>query len=119
MNTRHIVSLFDDAGFQLITLLGYPFPDSIDEGIGWADVHAELRFLREIRAGAALVVYTKIGKIGSKSFTCRHDLYMVGGGVCHATMQVAIVRFDLKTRSAIPLPPEFRERAGPYRSLDR
>jgi acyl-CoA thioester hydrolase len=114
LNSRHIFALFDDAGFQFIALLGYPFAVEQPRGLGWADVHFEIDLSREVPAGTALVVRSSIAKIGTKSFTCSHELCTAQTDLVHARMSAVIVRFDLSARCAIGLPNDFRDRAKPF-----
>ena len=114
LNSRHIFALFDDATFQLFALLGYAFDEQKKSGLGWADVHLELDLSHEVPVGTALVVRTGIVKLGTKSFTCRHELFSAYSDVLHARMIAVIACFDLTARRAVPLPNAFRERTHPY-----
>jgi|SRR5450755_802679 len=114
MNSRHIFALFDDASFQFFALLGYPFAEQQKRGLGWADVHLEIDLSHEVAAGTALIVRTIVLKIGTKSFTCCHELFTAYSDVLHARMTVVTACFDLTARRAAPLPDDFRERARPY-----
>jgi acyl-CoA thioester hydrolase len=114
LNSRHIFALFDDATFQLFALLDYPFAEQQKSGLGWADVHLEIDLSHEVPAGTALVVRTGIVKLGTKSFTCCHELFTAYSEVLHARMTAVIACFDLTARRAAPLPNAFRERAQPY-----
>jgi acyl-CoA thioester hydrolase len=114
LNSRHIFALFDDAGFQFIALLGYPFAVEQPRGLGWADVHFEIDLSREVPEGTALLVRTGIAKLGSKSFTCVHQLVTAQTEFEHARMSAVIVRFDLNARRAISLPDDFIDRTRAY-----
>lgn len=114
LNSRHIFALFDDATFQFFALLGYPFAEQQKRGLGWADVHLEIDLSHEVALGTALIVRTNAVKIGTKSFTCSHELFTACSDVLHARMSVVIACFDLTARRAAPLPDDFRKRARPY-----
>ena len=114
LNSRHIFALFDDATFQLVALLGCAFSEQQKSGLGWADVRLEIDLSREIPAGTALLVQSCIVKLGTKSFTCRHELFTAYSEVLHARMTAVIACFDLAARRAAPLPNVFRDRAQLY-----
>jgi hypothetical protein len=44
--------------------MGYPYSEDLKTGLGWAEVHLDVQLSREIPVGAALVVTSKVVKIG-------------------------------------------------------
>ena len=114
MNSRHIFALFDDATFQFLALLGATFAQQQRSGQGWADVHLEIDLSREIPAGTALIVRSSVAKLGTKSFTCHHEMTTANSDLVHARMTAVVACFDLKARRATVLPADFKERAQPY-----
>jgi acyl-CoA thioester hydrolase len=108
MNARHIYAVVDDAGFALLEFLGFAGADSARDGMGWADVRAEVDFQREVTAGSVLRVQSHIARVGRTSFTHVHSLSS-RTGIRHATARITTVRFDLAARKAIELPKFFGE----------
>jgi acyl-CoA thioester hydrolase len=113
MNTRHIIAVFDDAGFAIFERLGFPTTATGKVQHGWADVRLEVDLRHEIMAGTVLRIRSSIIRLGRTSFTHAHDL-VSGGDTRHATAVVTTVRFDLVARRAIPLPGAFTEAARPW-----
>lgn len=114
MNTRHIFAAFDDAGFILLDRLGFPVAAIGDDADGWADVHVESDLQREIPVGTVLQVLSGIERIGRTSFTHVHRLVSGATQAEHARATITTVRFDVRQRKAVQLPPPFVRAAGQW-----
>lgn len=108
MNARHIYSVFDDAGLNLLGLIGWQFEIEERPRYGWADVKANIEYRHEIRAGCSLQVLSSILEVGKSSFSQRHALRSAMGDTVHAVMTMKTVFFDLHSRVSAPLPPDIR-----------
>lgn len=108
VNVRHYMGIFDDASYQFLALIA---GGQSSERLGWADVRCELDYRREITAGTALSVYTRLARIGGKSLTYVSRLTGSVDGALRAEAKTITVRFDLVARTAVDLEPALRQRA--------
>ena len=104
LNTRHYVSIFDDANYVLLTRVATHAQDAAPNR-GWADVRNEVDFLAEIKAGSVVEVFAAIRRIGTKSLTIATELRRPNSDDTCARMLAIIVRFDLTARRAVALSP--------------
>lgn len=65
-------------------------------------------YLRELRFPGEVQVGSRIGRIGSKSFTLQHGVFKVGEEDCVATAMCIMVYFDVSSRQSILPPAEVR-----------
>lgn len=112
MNTRHIEGLFDDASAYLIDALCGGLRTLTESGVGWADRRHVFEFKREILAGDAIDVRSRVSKVGRTSLTIVHEMYRAGDCTVLAEAEVVCVCFDLTERRARPVPDVVRERLG-------
>ena len=110
LSTRHYAAMFDDGSYHLLAAIGFT-PSHVRNGVGFADVKAAFTYKMELRVGDLLVVQGQIVRVGGKSLTAHYVMKNLSNGVAAAEMEVVTVQFDLKARNAIPLVPEFRQRA--------
>lgn len=113
LNTRYYVALFDDATQVVLARLGCSFRQSATTLLGWADVRNEVDYLKEIRAGTVVDIYSGICKLGTKSLTLLSEMRDLETSCVYARMKAVIVYFDLVARKALPLTDEIRRRAIP------
>jgi len=110
--TQNYMGIFDDATYHLLALAGYVLRDAPDSQRGWADVSHQVEYIRELLAGDLIVAVSSIIRLGRTSLTYRTRLLRVpGDGVECATLTGVAVHFDLRRRTSIDLPAEFRARA--------
>jgi acyl-CoA thioester hydrolase len=110
MNTRHYAALFDDAGWLLLSILGYRRAMA-NEGIGWADVRHVTEFKQEAPLGCFLRVDGTVANVGRSSLTIQHRLANLETGEVLASFEGVTVCYDLAARKSRPLPDEVREAA--------
>ena len=102
--------MFDNAGWHFLHEIGYD-PDFISERkIGWADVSHHIEYLKEVHAGALLVIESKPVRIGGKSVEYQLEMKSVKGDEIYARLTAVTVQFDLEKRCAIPVLDEIREK---------
>ena len=101
--------MFDAAAYHFLAHLGIRFDGGMATGM--ADVHQEIDYLSEIRAGALLLIRSGILKVGSSSIRSVHLMTDLEGSCEHARLETVSVSFDLQARKAIPLPTDLRARA--------
>lgn len=108
MNVRWYAHCFDDAGFHLWLRIGLSHATLRNRGIATVIARTETDFKHELNAGELLVVESAFTRLGTKSLVCSHRLKNAETGVLCATQSAVEVFFDLKTRAAIPIPPDLR-----------
>ena len=109
MNVRHYISMFDDAGFQLLSEATGWNPESEEwQGKGWADVSHQVDYQGELRAGALIEIEGGITAIGNSSFTAQYQMKNKITRDIAATLVAKIVFFDLVERRSIPLTLDMR-----------
>ena len=111
LTTRHFVSIFDDASYELLRLIGSDSARDRVAGLGWADVRHEINYHGELRVLTSYHVYGAVLSAGRTSLTLRLDLVNCHQGTVSADMIAKTVRFDLNSRKATPLEPEVRRAA--------
>jgi acyl-CoA thioester hydrolase len=102
LNTRFYVGIFDDANYVVLTMLAAAAREPA-RTLGWADVHNEIDFLAETKAGSVVEVFVAIRRIGTKSLTLVGEMRRADRDPPVARMVAVIARFDLLERRAVPL----------------
>ena len=110
MNVRHYMSMFDDAGYQLLAeATGWHSDAEEWKGKGWADVCHKIDYQGELHAGALVEIEGSITEIGNSSFTSCYILKNKMTDERAATMIAKVVFFDLEARRSIPLTDKLRQ----------
>ena len=110
LTTRHDVGMFDDAGYHLLSALGFT-ASHIENGIGFADVRHVISYKAELRVGALLLIRCGLSRVGDKSLTALYRMEDLESGETAAEMEVVMVQFDLKRRQSMSVVPEIRAKA--------
>ncbi len=110
MNVRWYGHFFDDAAFQIWTVLGHGFKKMEDDGVHTVIAKSSIEFIHELRAGDLFVIETGFIKCGTKSCTHLQRLTNADTGILHAVQETVEVFFDGETRKSVPIP-------GPVRPL--
>lgn len=110
MNVRWYGHFFDDAAFQIWTVLGNGFKKMEDDGVHTVIAKSSIEFIHELRAGDLFVIETGFIKCGTKSCTHLQRLTNADTGILHAVQETVEVFFDGETRKSVPIP-------GPVRPL--
>ena len=108
MNVRWYAHVFDDGSFQIWPLIGITNRLMQETGVVTVVARTATDFLREARAGDMLRVETGFVKIGTKSATHRQRLVNIETGVVRARQEVTEVCFDLKARTSVAMPENYR-----------
>ncbi len=75
---------------------------------------AKMDFLKPIFYGQTLHVYTRIGRVGNKSWTLEHEIRDAQTGEVVAVGSTVNVHYDYKTGQSKPIPPEIVSRMESY-----
>ncbi len=111
LTTRHYMSVFDEASFQMLSEYTGWLPNSPDwAGKGWADVRHEIEYLKELRVGTVFDVRGKVTDVGRTSLTAPYELRTKPDDDLAATMKATTVFFDLAKRTSLSISDEMRQR---------
>ncbi len=118
LTTRHYVGMFDDSHPHLFMALGVNQEEMVARDMGFADVKSTLEYRAEVANGALIVIRSTIVKLGGKSFVHRHEMFNRKNDELAASMENITVCFDLATRSAVEVFPEFRAAAEQFMAAE-
>lgn len=110
-NVAHYVAAFDQASWHLLYACGYSPQWVVERGEGFADVHYEIDFRHEMRAGALFSIESCVVLTGNRSITTYHCMSISGEQRVAAELRAVSVFFDLKSRLAKLLPDLMRSGA--------
>jgi acyl-CoA thioester hydrolase len=105
---------YDLGEATLLRAVGHPLRETIDRDgvlLPRRAFHAE--FLAPARLDDPLEVRTSVSRVGTTSFTYRHEILHAGGAAC-ATAELTVVCVDRATLEKRPLPAPFVAALRPY-----
>ena len=108
MNVRWYGHFFDDAAFQIWTVLGHGSKKMEADGIHTVIAKSTIEYLREVRAGDLFTIETGFLNCGTKSCTHLQRMVNADTGVLHAVQETVEVFFDSETRSSAEIPAAVR-----------
>ena len=108
MNVRWYGHYFDDAAFQIWTVLGHGFKKMEADGIHTVVAKSTIEYLQEVHAGDLFVIETGFLKCGNKSCTHLQRLTNADTNVLHAVQETVEVFFDAATRRSAEIPAVIR-----------
>ena len=108
MNVRWYGHFFDDAAFQIWTVLGHGFKKMEADGIHTVIAKSTIEYLCEVAAGDLFVIETGFLKCGTKS--CVHLQRMTNADTSqlYAVQETVEVFFDAATRKSAEMPAAVR-----------
>ena len=107
-NVQHYMAMYDQASVHLFLEIGLKPSLLGAQQLGFADVHHEIEYKAEMRAGAAIRGESRLVSIGNSSLRHEHRLVDAESGEVAATYEVVSVLFDLTARKSKPLSDEVR-----------
>jgi len=111
MNVMWYASKFDEACWQLLSMLGLTPSRFEKNGTGMAAVEQHIQYKRELHAGDAITIQSALLEVKEKSIHMLHKMIDDATGEVAATTVVIGVHMDATVRKAIRLPQDVRERA--------
>jgi acyl-CoA thioester hydrolase len=114
LTVMHYVGFFDQAGWQLLSALGFGRARLEAEGRGFVDVKATIEYRAEQHAGGLIHIESGLTRIGTTSVTARHQMRNSESGALAATMEIVGLYFDLEAREKVPLPAADKARLGGF-----
>ena len=125
INNASFATYAEIARIELITSLGYPLG-------GMILAHMAIDFRRQLHVGDALVVWTRVGRIGRSSIAMTQALVRpsrpeIGHGPARtvplaeapigdriADIATVVVTYDYREQRSVPVPDELRARLAPF-----
>jgi acyl-CoA thioester hydrolase len=111
MNVMWYTSKFDEACWQLLSMLGLNVARFRQDGSGMAAVEQHIQYKRELHAGDAITIQSALLEVKDKSIHMLHKMTDDATGQVAATTVVVGVHIDAVVRKAIRLPEDVREKA--------
>jgi len=118
MNVMWYAGKFDEACWQLLAMLGLHPSRFAQDGTGMAAVEQRIQYKRELRAGDAVKIQSKLLEVKDKSIYMLHKMVHEESEEVAATNLVVGVHIDAKVRKAIRIPDDVRQRAIKMKDLD-
>ncbi len=111
MNVMWYTSKFDEACWQLLSMLGLNVSRFQQDGTAMAAVEQHIQYKRELHAGDAVTIQSALLEVKDKSIHMLHKMVDDTSGQLAATTVVVGVHIDAVIRKAIRLPEDVREKA--------
>jgi acyl-CoA thioester hydrolase len=111
MNVMWYTSKFDEACWQLLSMLGLTASRFAQDCTGMAAVEQHTRYKRELHAGDAVTIRSVLLEIKEKSIRMMHEMRHDTSGEVAATTEIVAVHIDATIRRATPIPEDVRQRA--------
>jgi len=109
MNVMYYANKFDEACWQLLSMLGLNPARFAEEGTGMAAVEQHIQYRRELRAGQAVTIQSAVLEVKEKSIHMLHKLIDDASGEVAATTVVVGVHIDAMLRKAISIPQDVQD----------
>lgn len=110
MNVRWYAHHFDEAGFQIWTVANVSQAEMRERGTQVVVARTTTNFVKEMKAGASILVRGGFTGVGTKSVTHIAKLYNADTGEICATQETVEVFFDPAARKPAPMPEDFKQR---------
>jgi acyl-CoA thioester hydrolase len=111
MNVMWYTSKFDEACWQLLSMLGLNPTRFAQDGTGMAAVEQHIQYKRELLAGQAVTIQSALLEVKDKSIHMLHKMIDDATGEVAATTVVVGVHIDATLRKAISIPDDVRDLA--------
>jgi acyl-CoA thioester hydrolase len=111
MNVMWYTGKFDEACWQLLSMIGLNQSRFTQDGTAMAAVEQHTQYKRELHAGDAVTIQSALLEIKDKSVRMLHKIIDDLSGEVVATTMVVGVHLDATIRKAIRIPDDVRQRA--------
>ena len=108
MNTVQFYAKFDEAGWQLLTQIGYGAERLRADKRGFVDVKAVLEYGGEMIVGDPVVIESGVVTLGTTSLTYHSRMRRGNEGEIVSTATCTTVHFDLENRVKTAIPDDLR-----------
>ncbi len=114
MNVMWYVGKFDEATWQLFTMLGLSPAWLREHRRGMVALDQRIAYQRELHAGDIVLVRSGVLEVRDKVVRFAHWMENAATGEACAVTQLVGAHLDTGLRKTTPLPPEVRERAAAH-----
>jgi len=111
MNVMWYTSKFDEACWQLLSMIGLTSSRFAQDGTGMVAVEQHTQYKRELHPGDAISVRSLLLEIKEKSIRMMHALRHDASDQVAAITEIVGVHIDATLRKAVSLPEDVRRRA--------
>lgn len=111
MNVMWYVGKFDEATWQLLTMLGLSPAWLRENRRGMVALDQRIAYQRELHAGDTVVVRSAVLEVRDKVIRFAHQMVNAASGELCAVTQLVAAHLDTERRKTTPLPEEVRHRA--------
>jgi acyl-CoA thioester hydrolase len=111
MNVMWYVGKFDEATWQLFSMLGLGPGWLRDNQRGMAALDQRIAYQRELHPGDTVVVRSGVLEVGGKTVRFAHRMFDAATGELAAVTQLVAAHLDTQARRAVPLPEAVAARA--------
>ena len=106
MNVMWYVGKFDEATWNLFTVLGITPSYVREQGRGMAAVQQNISYKAELLAGDVVEVRSRVAEVREKVIRFVHEMRNAETGAVAATCELTGVHTDRQTRKACPFPAD-------------
>lgn len=110
MNVMWYVGKFDEATWQLFSMLGLPPSFLREQNRGMAAVQENITYKRELRPGDVVSIRSGVLEVKEKAIRFFHEMYNDETGEIAATAEMTGVHLDTVMRKSSPFPGQVFER---------
>lgn len=111
MNTMWYAGRFDEASWQLLSVLGLTAARLRNAHCGMAAIEQQTRYLQELHPGDPITVRSRVLDLGEKAIRIQHEMTNDERREVAATSVIVAVHFDTTVRKSRPFPEDVRVRA--------
>ena len=112
MNVMWYVGKFDEATWQLLSIVGLSRSRLSKEGTGMAAVEQHIHYNREVLAGDLITIRSSVLEVKEKTIRFKHEMTNDETGELVASTILVGVHFDLTARQSRPFPVDVSECAS-------
>ena len=114
MNVMWYVGRFDEATWNLLTLIGLSGPYFREQQRGMVAVDQRLQYRRELLAGDTFTIASGVTEIKPKSLLFFHEMRHAASGEIAATARLTGVHLDTASRKSVPFTAVMLEKAQEF-----
>lgn len=111
MNVKWYAAKFDEATWQLFSMIGITSDYIRDTDRGMAALKQSTSYISGVVAGETLVIRSKVIEVTNKTIRFLHIMYKTEDMREVASTELIGVHLDRSTRKSCPLPPGVKEKS--------
>ena len=111
MNVMWYTSKFDEACWQLLSMIGLNSSRFAQDGTGMAAVEQHTQYKRELHPGDAVSIRSMVLEIKEKSIRMMHEMRHDASEQVAAITEIVGIHIDATLRKAVSIPEDVRRRA--------